>query len=300
MALVCVDDTDPSIKWDGPWFNIQENVDDWGNSGPPFLGTLKGITTNGSLTFSFKGRRLGVFGSLRPRNISEGSGHDPDWECFVDGVSKGQPNPYPREPYSNFPLCAVTPESDTNGHHTLELKAIIRGETLWVDQIQYIASPGADLSNAWTEVAYGDARFNYSGDWKVDADNYYGMSTKENGASLTYEFSGQGIVFGGYTLGDAAALDGGGTYSLDGSAPKPFSIPATTTSRSRQPYFEILKMDPGPHRLEVINLGNESTTALSLSYIYTKNSPALTSQSGKMRAIIGAAVGGDGGRSRRS
>ncbi|KAJ3523931.1 hypothetical protein NMY22_g11222 [Coprinellus aureogranulatus] len=293
MAVVCVDDTDTSIKWDGPWFNIQENVDDWGNGGPPFLGTLKGITTNGSLTFTFRGRRVGVFGSLRPRNISEGSGHDPDWECFVDGVSKGQPYPYPQEPYSNFPLCALTGESDSNGRHTLELKAVIHGETLWVDQIQYIASPGVDLSNAWTEVAArGPGGFNYSGDWKEDADNYYGWSTKQNGASFTYDFNGQGVIFGGYTQGDAAALDGQGTYSLDGSTPEPFSIPATPKGKSRQPYFKILTMDPGPHRLKVINLGNESTTALSLSYIYTKNSPALTSQSGKTRTIIGAAVGG--------
>lgn len=54
--LVSVDDTDPSIGWEGQWSSVRGNTDDWGNHGLPFLGTLR-RTTNGSLSFSFRGTR---------------------------------------------------------------------------------------------------------------------------------------------------------------------------------------------------------------------------------------------------
>lgn len=56
--LVAVDDTDPAIKWDGPWFDVRGSTDDWGMHGPPFLRTLRGITTNGSFSLSFRGTSL--------------------------------------------------------------------------------------------------------------------------------------------------------------------------------------------------------------------------------------------------
>jgi hypothetical protein len=54
-AKLSVDDTDPRIQWNGPWFTTQDfYVDTYGN-GSPFLNTMHGISSNGSLTFSFYG-----------------------------------------------------------------------------------------------------------------------------------------------------------------------------------------------------------------------------------------------------
>lgn len=106
---------------------------------------------------------------------------------------------------------------------------------------------------------------------------------------------GQGIIFGGYTPGDPDALDGMATYTLDDGAPIAFNIPATAVNKVYQPYFSIPSMEPGPHRLEVINKGNDSTTPLAFSYIYTKNAPASAqpaSQPNRLSKIIGGAVGG--------
>lgn len=130
---------------------------------------------------------MSVWGSLRGRNISEGSGRDPDWDCYIDGANVGQPWTYPTGPTSNFALCLT--EDLRDGSHTLELKTTIRSETLWVDQVQYRASINVDVSNAWMEVRHGDGRFKYSGDWQERSDGY-GIATMQNGARFLYEFNG--------------------------------------------------------------------------------------------------------------
>ncbi|KAJ3506605.1 hypothetical protein NMY22_g17192 [Coprinellus aureogranulatus] len=295
--LVSVDDADPeSIKWDGPWFSTQGNMDDWGNNGPPFLSTLHGITTNGSFSFRFKGRSVAVWGSLRPSNISLGYGPDPDWDCIVDGNNTGKPWGYPVRPFSNFALCNVDGVL-SDGDHSLEVRATVQSETLWIDQVQYRASLDTDISTAWTEVRHGDGRFKYSGDWRERPDGY-GIATTTNGAWVTYEFSGEGVVFGGYTTRDTTAVDGLAVYVLDDLPPIQFAIPSTGVTRSNQPYFSITDMKPGQHRLEITNKGNFSTAPLAFSYFYTKNAklpasptPSAT-KSSNLPKIIGGAVGG--------
>ncbi|KAJ3505581.1 hypothetical protein NMY22_g17535 [Coprinellus aureogranulatus] len=296
-TVVCVDDTDPSIKWDGPWFSTQDNTDDWGNNGPPFLSTLKGISTDGSLTFSYRGTWVSVLGSLRPHGSGGGSRPDPDWECFVDGIRRTPPWAYPDQPSSNFMLCSALWDEVEDRNHTIKLKAVVGREILWVDQVQYYATDTAspDVINAWTKAIYIDSRFKYSGAWTRDPSGY-GMATNETATRLllTYnvDTTGQGIVFGGYTLTNPAASDGLGSYSIDGQLPTEFVIPAP--SAFQQPYFSILTMEPGQHRLEVVNKGNSSTAALGFHHIYTKNSPVIATQSGpsKRPRIVGAAVGG--------
>ncbi|KAJ3523928.1 hypothetical protein NMY22_g11221 [Coprinellus aureogranulatus] len=257
------------------------NNDDLDNSGPPFLSTLKGISANGSLSFSYRGTWVWLAGSVKPHTSSEDGRRDPDWECFIDGISKGKPFPYPDRPINNFPLCSNSyGEEVGDGNHTLELKAVVHSETLWVDQVQYLASSDVDLSGAWTVVQSNDSRLVYSGDWEELPDqDGYGNATTNNGASVTYNFNGQGLIFVRYTpsRSDPAPFDGRGAYSLDGQPPTEFIIPATFTS-SRKPHFSILSMDPGPHRLEVVNKGNSSTAALSFGRIYTQNSPVSVTQ----------------------
>lgn len=133
------------------------------------------------------GRSVRLWGSLRPQNITGGRGRDPDWDCFVDGNNTGQPWTYPTRAYSNFLLCWG--QNITDGDHTLELRATVQSQTLWVDQVQYQASKGVDVSAAWTEVGQDDGRFRYSEGWDEDSEGYR-RSTYTPGAWLTYDFNG--------------------------------------------------------------------------------------------------------------
>lgn len=139
------------------------------------------------------GTSVSVWASVIPRDISistpagNDTVPDADWYCLLDGSSSGQTWDRPSGPQSNFGLCSYG--SLTDGDHTLELRATVHTETLWVDQVQYQASFDADVSTAWTEVDRTDARYKYSANW-VAGPNGYGTATTTNDASFTYEFNG--------------------------------------------------------------------------------------------------------------
>ena len=52
---VVVDDTDPDITYNGPWFLDQGNRDATGNFGPSYKSTLHGTNEDASLSFAFNG-----------------------------------------------------------------------------------------------------------------------------------------------------------------------------------------------------------------------------------------------------
>jgi hypothetical protein len=80
-----------------------------------------------------------------------------------------------------------------------------------------------------------------------------------------------------------------GYYTIDGKQPPTyFAIPIHLESRVNQAYINISGLEPGPHRLEVVNSGNAGTAALGFGYIRTKNSSGIVKKRGK---VIGAAVG---------
>jgi hypothetical protein len=67
-------------------------------------------------------------------------------------------------------------------------------------------------------------------------------------------------------------------------------IPQPSDTANNQAYFNVTELKPGPHRLTVTNAGDESTAALGINYIYTKN--ASTTPRSSSAKVIGAAVGG--------
>ena len=69
-TLVIVDDTDPRVQWNGPWFTTRDYSSE-GWNGAPFLNTLHGISSNGSLTFNFQGSSIPHTNVLRmPLKVS--------------------------------------------------------------------------------------------------------------------------------------------------------------------------------------------------------------------------------------
>lgn len=63
--FVIVDDSDAAIKYDGSWFESRGTQDNVGNFGPPFQSTLHGISSNGSLSFSFSGESFQISWNCR-------------------------------------------------------------------------------------------------------------------------------------------------------------------------------------------------------------------------------------------
>lgn len=287
--IVCVDDTDLQVKWSGPWFKVQEDSVDLGGNGPPFLGTLHGISENGSMSLSFQGRSVAIWGNIKPHNTT--TGIDPNWQCLIDGRDFEPPLQYPNTSYSNFPFCTAAGLGDSN--HTIVLNAIVSTETLWVDQVQYQASAGVDLSNAWTKVLQGDGRVMYSTGWQED-DSGYTKWTYQTGATVTFNFAGESLVWGGYARYDPNASVGKASYAVDGSPPTQFALPGSEgiVNRLNQPYFTVTGLKPGPHRLVVTNLGKPSTAPLGLTLIYLKNAPLQQPRPSNRGKIIGGAVGG--------
>ncbi|KAJ2921307.1 hypothetical protein H1R20_g15787, partial [Candolleomyces eurysporus] len=230
---------------------------------------------------------VSVWGSLRPRNTSLGP--DPNWQCIVDGQDIGMPLQYPSRPLSNFLLCWG--RSLAEGNHTLQLNTVIQSEILYVDQVQYQAPLNADIGSDWAEVRQRDGRIRYSIGWEED-DSGYRKWTYTPGAWLTYDFTGTDIIWGGYTPGSPGASPGLGQYMIDGKEPPTsFVIPSRSESFTSQPYFNVTGLKPGPHRLQVTNVGSAGTAALGLTYIHTRNLPA-TTRNPDSRKVIGGAVGG--------
>ncbi|KAJ2926699.1 hypothetical protein H1R20_g10411, partial [Candolleomyces eurysporus] len=164
---------------------------------------------------------------------------------------------------SYYQFCAI--EATSEGNHTFQFNAIVKSQTLYIDQIQYLVTEGADVGNAWMAIGQEDGRFNYSDGW-IESEDHFWKWTYASGAWLTYDF-------------------------VDGEEPKDFTIPASSVYSDHQALFNVTGLKPGPHRLTVTNAGDESTAGLCINYIYTKNS-ADTTPRGRSGKVIGAAVGG--------
>jgi hypothetical protein len=53
--LVVIDDTDSSIQYSGPWFEVNNTQIDTGFNGLPFQNTLHGVNVTASFSFNFSG-----------------------------------------------------------------------------------------------------------------------------------------------------------------------------------------------------------------------------------------------------
>ena len=54
--FVVIDDTNPSIQYSGPWFEVNNTQVDTGIMGPPFQNTLHGVNVTANFSFPFSGK----------------------------------------------------------------------------------------------------------------------------------------------------------------------------------------------------------------------------------------------------
>ncbi|KAJ2926696.1 hypothetical protein H1R20_g10414, partial [Candolleomyces eurysporus] len=289
---VVIDDSDPRVQWTGDWF-IRDSVGQVGRWSAPFLNTLHGFNgSSASLSFPYYGSGMLVTGGLTP---GDRLGSAPaTWQCLVDGVVI---NGSDRVNWSLtldrlLYLCGPTPLLLKN--HTLQLSLSGGAGMVWVDTIEYRVPTAADVGEEWTRVLPSDESILYSDGWEGNDTLIW---TYSYGAWLTYDFIGEGVTWSGHIFNDSA-VPGLGYYILDGQQPpKSFVIPATgSESLSNYAYINITGLNPGPHRLELRNGGNETTAALGFRSILTQNtlSPSFQPRKGPQTSgkTIGGVVGG--------
>lgn len=198
---VAVDDTDSSIKYTGSgWFQDQGSQNNAGNFGASYRSTLHGTQTNASLTFNFSGELSSVacLGEaewyagtqvkvLGFNNLRNDSGvYDPSWECFVDNISIGQTPP--STAVDNYwVLCEYHQLVD--GPHVITVNAtVMKAQTFWFDQIQYLPSSSVSIDNAAIIVDNADPAMEFGDGWG-DLGNFCN-TTNAPSATLTFPFNG--------------------------------------------------------------------------------------------------------------
>jgi hypothetical protein len=265
------------------------------------------------------GTQIRVYGSNNLRNDS--GVLDPTWECFVDHISIGATTPF-AFPENNWLFCAQTTLVD--GPHLLTVNAtVMKSQTFWFDQIQYVPSTTVPLENKTVLIDNGSPQVlsAFGQGWQAlgGTANY----TAQTNSAFTFNFTGkshQSLLFavvlmsyGGVSLSwygfiptewpHAATTS---TYSVDGETPVNFllqGLPANSGTVYNQKFFETKQYAQGNHQIVVLFKGNNTTTPLTLDYLVIQNGttpqntttsspPANSLNQNKAKSNTGAIVGG--------
>ncbi|KDR81160.1 hypothetical protein GALMADRAFT_116184 [Galerina marginata CBS 339.88] len=271
---VMVDDTDPGIKYTGPWNLTLDTQNDMGDDGPLFNGTSHGVNVNGNRAdFSFSGSRLIIYGTSKAQLLDANFGTiDPSWDCFVDGNGlNSSPPTFTIE--NNWILCEIDSLSD--GPHTVGVTARVSSPNnpFSLDRYQYVPSASVALDNATIYVNSTDAAVQFGSGW-TPFRNHAGSMTQQNGAKVTFDFVGVQISWVSSIPNTTSTQSAPATYSIDGGTPVSFQLAGlenTSTEKNNQILFQTPALSPGKHHIEVVHGGNLSTTPLSLVYIVVQN-----------------------------
>ncbi|KAF5345414.1 hypothetical protein D9756_010994 [Leucocoprinus leucothites] len=257
---VVIDDADPGLDYSGTWFlDSTGSHDNLGSYGPPYLETLHGTRTDGSVSFQFQGTAVQVWGTTDV--VNRDANPHPDLQCFVDGISIGA------EPPSQFAenglrLCIASDLPD--GSHTLQVQAKVQSSsrTFWLDQIYYIPSPTLPLDNKTIAFENFDPAIQFDAQWRSrDAETANMTNVQGSVAQVTFV--------------EYAHNASQGSWSMDGGEENMFLLKGLPTDSDRsmynQKYFTTPDFPAGSHSLTVTFHGSNQTTPLCLEYLYVKN-----------------------------
>ncbi|KAF8801613.1 hypothetical protein BYT27DRAFT_7197850 [Phlegmacium glaucopus] len=287
---IIVDDVDSRIQYTGPWFPDEGSQDSVGNYGPPYQSTMHGTKSNASLSFAFNGTQIRVVGS---NNIRNDSGVlDPTWQCFIDNISIGASTPF-QYPENNWEFCEQNTLLD--GPHILTVNAtVLKSQTFWIDNIQYVPSASVSLDQAAIVVDSVDPQLQYGQGWQALGGN--ANMTTVAGSIFTFDFIGVSLSWYGYIPMELPLGSSPATYSIDGQTPINFllkGIPENTSTTYNQKFFETAQLPAGHHTLKAVYEGNNSTP-LTLDYLVIQNGTlASTTTSGSSHATS-SSITGDG------
>ncbi|KAF8969566.1 hypothetical protein BDZ97DRAFT_1653481, partial [Flammula alnicola] len=268
---VVVDDMNTDIQYSGPWFqDASGSQDSIGNFGPAYQSTLHGTKANASLAYAFSGTKVRVYGSNNLRNDS--GVLDPVWECFVDKISIGATAPF-QFAENNWVFCEQ--DALVDGPHVLTVNAtVLKAQTFWVDQIQYVPSTSMALDqqailidslDPQLELAYGQGWGALGGTANM---------TTQTGSLFNFDFTGISLSWYGFIPTELSHNATSGTYAVDGQTPVTFllkGLPATSTTIYNQKFFQTPQLTAGQHKLVVTYQGSTQTTPLTLDYLVVQN-----------------------------
>ncbi|KAH9477969.1 hypothetical protein JR316_0010202 [Psilocybe cubensis] len=237
-------------------------------------------------------------------NITDDSGvTDPNWECFIDNISIGR-SLGPSTLVGNYwTMCEHHQLVD--GFHYLTLNAtVVKGQTCWIDEIQYISSyMDIDSQNADIYVDNLDPAFEFSQGWG-DFEGFVN-TTNTNHASVSFPFTGVSVEWYAY-VSSSPSIPANATYSVDNEDPVTFLIRGDPqANKFNQLLFRTRQYTPGPHVLSVTYLGDSTTTPLTLDWLIVQNITNLLNNNGnsnlnepespahsKVGPIVGGVLGG--------
>ncbi|KAF9561097.1 hypothetical protein CPC08DRAFT_664780 [Agrocybe pediades] len=313
VRQVVVDDDDPGIVYVGPWFlDATGSQNAVGNFGPPYHETLHGTNSSASLSYSFTGTSVLVFGTNNLRNDS--GILDPQWNCFVDGIEIGASSPF-QFPENNWLFCSH--DQLTDGPHVLSVNATVaKQQTFWIDKIHYVPSTEVSLDNQVILVDRNDPALQFDDAWTVlDVDR---KITTQTNSILTFQFVGASLSWYGMIPANYPKTASKGSYSIDGGPSNMFQLqglpPDGITNGYYQEFFQTPEYPAGTHKIVVTYLGDSQSTPLTLDYLLVQNgtldtapmttsslsssssssasSSASTTHTAKRNANIGIIIGG--------
>jgi len=208
---VLADDMDSSISYVGPWFTDTGSLDGLGDNGPPYLSTLHGVNSPGSLTYNFNGglldsltycacsasrplhiyslgSRVLVMGTVQFSTVDEPT--NPSFQCIVDDSVVDPSTNTSLTPNNRVLLCEKDGLDDTL--HTITIKAdVSNNHTFWIDYIEYLPLSSVPLDAATVSIRPIDPQV-LMGGWKMmDA----GYITQEPDSTFSFDFYGALIIF---------------------------------------------------------------------------------------------------------
>ncbi|GLB39931.1 hypothetical protein LshimejAT787_0704410 [Lyophyllum shimeji] len=303
---VVVDDSDSRIRYSGQgWFQDQGSQDSAGNFGPTYKRTSHGTNGNDTLSFSFRGTSVSVFGTTNLVQLDNGTRWDPTWECFVDKISIGSAKPFPAEE-NNWFLCGQDVLND--GQHEITVNVTTTGHTFWLDYLIFTPSPNASYDEAVLIVENNDRAIFLDSSWGSLGGS--ANMTTVKGSQAKFDFVGKSVTWVGFIPTELAHAPASGAFTIDGGSPISFKLnglPAdATTTVYNQAFFTTPDLTPGPHTLRVTYNGADGpATPLTLDYLYVTNTsitnpasagstdtPNGSHNSSSSKTPVGAVVGG--------
>ncbi|KAJ7642168.1 hypothetical protein FB45DRAFT_1126504 [Roridomyces roridus] len=241
LRQVIVDDTDPSIRYNGAdWFPTDPRTLNNGNFGPVFNATSHATTSsNIEFTFTFNGN---IDMTIDPTTNAT----DPTWECLLDG------KPIPIKTFtdgaeSNWPLCSMgtlAPEE-----HLLTVQVQSQTRPFFLDSLVYTPVPGAVFPSAVLIYPDGDPAL-----------------TNSSGTSAT-------LI--GHTSNSFPPNASSGRYFVDGAGPTSFTIPglasASSSTQFNGLFFTTPPLADGFHNVTVVYDGDGEHTPLAVKIWYVTN-----------------------------
>lgn len=124
-------------------------------------------------------------------NIRNDSGVlDPTWQCFVDDISIGATTPF-AFPENNWVFCDQ--DSLIDGPHILTVNTtILKNQTFWFDNIQYLPSASVPLNEAVIMVDHLDSQIQYGAGWQALGST--ANMTLVAGSTFNFNFTGMQLI----------------------------------------------------------------------------------------------------------